>query len=182
MLKKDMNYNKKTEERGGCLNTGYHKRVHAFRNFLVVLPPQPYTKFKLGKKTLETSVQRCLWDEGRGRVCVNWKTPQKCRSIPRRLSMIVVCLHPSYYAQFLCQESVNRNQDSNKFSPGAPTPKRPKIGINHGKRRARRREGAGDKAPECAIAAGRWVGRQTRCLVSVLTKRGINSMKQANLY
>ena len=171
-----------TEERGRCLNTGYHKRVHTFRNFLVVLPPPPYTKFKLGKKTLETSVQRCLWDEGRGRVCVNWKTPQKCRSIPRRLSMIVVCLHPSYYAQFLCQESVNRNQDSNKFSPGAPTPKRPKVGINHGKRRARRREGAGDKAPECAIAAGRWVGRQTRCLVSVLTKRGINSMKQANLY
>ena len=27
------------------------------------------------------------------------------------------------------------------------------------------------KAPECAIAAGRWVGHQTRCLVSVLTKR-----------
>ena len=182
MLKEDMNYNKKTEERGGCLNTGYHKRVHAFRNFLVVLPPLPYTKFKLGKKTLETSVQRCLWDEGRGRVCVNWKTPQKCRSIPRLLSMIVVCLHPSYYAQFLCRESVNRNKDSNKFSPGAPTPKRPKVGINHGKRRARRREGAGDKAPECAIAAGRWVRRQTRYLVSVLTKRGINSMKQANLY
>ena len=177
-----MNYNKKTEGRGGCLNTGYHKRVHPFRNFLVVFPPPPYTKFKLGKKTLETSVQRCLWDEGWGRVCVNWKTPQKFKSIPRLLSMIVVCLHPSYYAQFLCQESVNRNQDSNKFSPGAPTPKRPKVGINHGKRRARRREGAGDKAPECAIAAGRWVGRQTRCLVSVLTKRGINSMKQANLY
>ena len=171
-----------TEERGRCLNTGYHKRVHAFRNFLVVLPPPPYTKFKLGKKTLETSVQRCSWDERRGRVCVNWKTPQKFKSTPRRLSMIVVCLHPSYYAQFLCQESVNRNQDSNKFSPGAPTAKRPKVGINHGKRRARRREGAGDKAPECAIAAGRWVGRQTRCLVSVLTKRGINSMKQANLY
>ena len=46
-----------------------------------------------------------------------------------------------------------------------------------GKRRARRREGAGAKAPECAIAAGRWVGGQTRCLVSVLTKRAINSMK-----
>ena len=46
-----------------------------------------------------------------------------------------------------------------------------------GKRRARRREGAGAKAPECAIAAGRLVGGQTRCLVSVLTKRAINSMK-----
>ena len=65
MLKKDMNYNKKTEERRGCLNTGYHKRVHLFRNFLVVLPPAPYTKFKLGKKTLETSVQRCSWNERR---------------------------------------------------------------------------------------------------------------------
>ena len=177
-----MNYNKKTEGRGGCLNTGYHKTVHPFRNFRVVLPPSPYTKLQLEKKILETCVQRCLWGEGRGRVCVNWKTPQKFKSIPRLLSLIVVCLHPSYYAQFSCQELVNRNQDSNKFSPGAPTPKRPKVGINHGKRRARRREGAGDKAPECAIAAGRRVGRQTRCLVSVLTKRGINSMKQANLY
>ena len=49
--------------------------------------------------------------------------------------------------------------------------------MRFGKRRARRREGAGAKAPECAIAAGRWVGGQTRCLVSVLTKRAINSMK-----
>ena len=47
-----MNYNKKTEGRGGCLNTGYHKTVHPFRNFLVVFPPPPYTKFKLGKKKL----------------------------------------------------------------------------------------------------------------------------------
>ena len=60
MLKKEMNYNKKTEERGGCLNTGYHKRVHAFRNFLVVLPPPPYTKFKLGKK---------LWKHASNVVC-----------------------------------------------------------------------------------------------------------------
>ena len=53
-----------------------------------------------------------------------------------------------------------------------------KFRINHGKRRARRREGAGDKAPECAIAAERRVGRQTRCLVSVLIKRGIDSIKK----
>ena len=32
MLQKDMNYNKKTEGRGGCLNTSYHKTVHPFRN------------------------------------------------------------------------------------------------------------------------------------------------------
>ena len=49
--------------------------------------------------------------------------------------------------------------------------------MSYGKRRAGRREGAGAKAPECAIAAGRWVGRQTRCLVSLLTKRAINSIK-----
>ena len=59
------------------------------------------------------------------RVCVNWKTPQKFNSIPRLLSIIVGYLHPPYYARFLCQESINRNQDSNKFSPGAPTPKHP---------------------------------------------------------
>ena len=91
-----MNYNTKTEETGGCLNTGYHKRVHPFRNFLVVLPPPPYTKPKLGKKILETCVQRGLWGEERVRVCVNWKTPQKFKSISRHLSMIVVCLHLSY--------------------------------------------------------------------------------------
>ena len=39
--KKDINYNKKTEGRRGCLNTGYHKTVHPFRNFLVVVPPSP---------------------------------------------------------------------------------------------------------------------------------------------
>ena len=126
----------------------------------------------------ETCVQRCLWGEGRGRVCVNWKTPQKFKIISRLLSIIVVCLHPPYQAQFSCQESVNRNQDSDKFSPGSPTPKRPKVGMNYGKRRARRREGAGDKAPACAIAAGRRLGRQTRCLVSVLTKTGINNIKK----
>ena len=47
---------------------------------------------------------------------------------------------------------------SNKFSLGAPTPIRPKVGMNYDKRRARRREGAKDKAPECAIAAGRRAG------------------------
>ena len=150
-----MNYNKKTEGRAGCLNTGYHKTVHPFRNFHVILPPSPYTKLQLEKKILETWVQRCLWGEGRGRVCVNWKTPQKFKSIPRLLSMIVVCLHPCYYAQFSCQELVNRNQDSNKFSPGAPTPKRPKVGMNYGKRRARRREGVGDKAQEVCHRCGK---------------------------
>ena len=35
---------------------------------------------------------------------------------------------------------------------------------------------------KCAIAAGRRVGRPPWCLVLVLTKRGIHSTKQANLY
>ena len=129
--------------------------MHPFRNFRVVLPSSPYTKLQLEKKNLETCVQRCLWGEGRGRVCVNWKTSQKFKSIPRLLSMIVVCLHPSYYAQFSCQESVNRNQDSNKFAPGAPTPKRPNVGMNYGKRRARRRGGARDKAQEVCHRCGK---------------------------
>ena len=69
--------------------------------------------YKLGKKILETCVQRCLWGEaGWGSVCVNWKTPQKFKIIQRLLSTIVVCLHLPCYAQFSCQESVNRNQDS----------------------------------------------------------------------
>ena len=63
-----MNYNKKTEERGGCLNTGYHKRVHAFRNFLVVLPPPPYAKFKLRKKNSGNKRPTLFvgWGEGEG--------------------------------------------------------------------------------------------------------------------
>ena len=75
MLKKGMSYNKKTEGRGGCLNTGYHKTVHPFRNFRVVLPPSPYTKLQLGKKILETCFQRCFWDEGRSRVCAQADHP-----------------------------------------------------------------------------------------------------------
>ena len=43
---------------------------------------------------------------------------------------------------------------SNKFSLGAPTRKRPKVEMSYGKRRVRRRKGAGAKAPECAISAG----------------------------
>ena len=177
MLKKDMNYNKKTEERGGCLNTGYHRTVHPFRNFRVVLPSSPYTKLQLRKKILETYVQRCLWGEGRDRVCVSWKTPQKFKSISRLLSMFVVCLHPSYSSQFLCQKSVNRNQDSSKFSPGAPTPKRPEVGMNYGKTRARRREGAGDKAQEVCHRCGE-VGGATNYVSGVRFNKETNIQHQ----
>ena len=37
--------------------------------------PPPYTKLKLGKKILDIRVQHCLWGEGTGETCVNWKTP-----------------------------------------------------------------------------------------------------------
>ena len=52
------------------------KTAHHFRNFLAVLPP------------LDTRVQHCLWGEG-GWTCVNWKTPQRRKSVPRLLYMIV---------------------------------------------------------------------------------------------
>ena len=51
------------------------------------LPP-PYTKLK-GKNSEWTRVQHCLWGEGRGWTCVNWNLPQKRKSVPRLLSMIV---------------------------------------------------------------------------------------------
>ena len=50
--------------------------------------------------------------------------------------------------------------------------------MSYGKRRTQRQEGGGAKAPECVIAAGRWVLQQTRFLVSSLTKRGMNSIKK----
>ena len=52
--------------------------------------------------------------------------------------------------------------NSNKFSLGAPTRKRHKLGMSYGKRQARRRKGEGTKELECAIAAGEVGGRQTR--------------------
>ena len=67
-----------------------NKTVHPLRNVLAVLPTPPYTNFKLGK-LLNTCVQHCLWGEGSGWTCVNQKTPQKCESVPRFLSMIVGC-------------------------------------------------------------------------------------------
>ena len=55
--------------------------------------PPPYTKLKLErKKNLDTCLQLCLWGEGRGWTCVNWKTPQKCHVHDCRL--IFNFLHP----------------------------------------------------------------------------------------
>ena len=65
------------------------KQCIVFEIFLQFSLPPPYRKLKLGK-ILETRVQQCLWGEGRGWTCVNWKTPQKLKRVPRLLSMIVV--------------------------------------------------------------------------------------------
>ena len=64
-------------------------KLHHFRNFLAVFPPPTLYKVESLKKILDTRIQHCLWGEGRGWTCMNWKTPQKCKSVPRLLSMIV---------------------------------------------------------------------------------------------
>ena len=61
-----------------------HIKVQPFQNFLAVLPPPTLYK--------QNSGYTHLWGEGRGWACVNWKTPQKCKSIPRILSIIVAFL------------------------------------------------------------------------------------------
>ena len=38
---------------------------------------------------MDTNVQRCLWDGGRGWACVYWKKLHKYQSVPRLLSMII---------------------------------------------------------------------------------------------
>ena len=79
------------------------KTVHPFRNFLALFPPPTLYKVETRKKFwihLVSSgahhpdlVQHCLWGEGRGWTCVNWKTPQRGKSVPRLLSMIVGIAH-----------------------------------------------------------------------------------------
>ena len=48
------------------------------------------------EKILDTCVQHCMWGEGRGWTCVNWKTSQKHKSVPRLLSMIVGSILPQH--------------------------------------------------------------------------------------
>ena len=65
------------------------KIVHPFRKFLAVLPSPTLYQVKTRKNILDTRVQHCLWGEGRGWTCVSWKTPQKRKSVPALLPMIV---------------------------------------------------------------------------------------------
>ena len=53
------------------------------------------------EKILDTRVQHYLWGEGKGWNCVNWKTPQKRKSVPRLLSMIVAKLTQSHLSSSL---------------------------------------------------------------------------------
>ena len=66
--------------------------LEIFLHFSPPPPSPPSTPYKVEtqKKILDARVQHCLWGEGRGWACVNWKTPQKCKSVPRLLSMSVV--------------------------------------------------------------------------------------------
>ena len=86
----------------GQKSSGQYCNIHIFLSFLgslfkhcilfeifwpFSLPP-PYTKLK-PRKILDIRVQHCLWGRGRSWTCVNWKTPQKRKSVPRLLSLIV---------------------------------------------------------------------------------------------
>ena len=69
-------------------------------------------------------------------------------------------------------------KNSNRFSPGAPTRKRPKVEMSLWGEASPEAGRSGSYARVChRCREVWWVGGQTRCLVSVLTKRAINSMK-----
>ena len=48
-----------------------------FLRFSLPPPPHPIQSWNT-EKILDTRVQHCLRGEGRGWICLNWKTPQKC--------------------------------------------------------------------------------------------------------
>ena len=54
--------------------------------------PHPIQSWN-SEKILDTRVQHCLWGEGRGWSCENWKTPQQRKSVPRLLPWLkLFCL------------------------------------------------------------------------------------------
>ena len=89
-------YNPGQKSLGQCCN------IHIFLSFLASLLKQ-YILFEIflqfslplpieswnTEKIWDTRVQHCLWGEGRGWTWMNWRTPHKCKSVPRLLSMIV---------------------------------------------------------------------------------------------
>ena len=68
--------------------------VHSFRTFLTVPPPTLY-KVKTRKKFWINAANVVRGVKGSGKVLGiggDWKTPHKCKSVPRLLSMIAVLL------------------------------------------------------------------------------------------
>ena len=47
-------------------------------------------KVETRKEIRKNSSNIVLWDKRSGWACVNWKTPKKCKSVPRLVSMIIV--------------------------------------------------------------------------------------------
>ena len=73
----------------GQKSLGQYCNMHIFPSFLGSFSkfscssPSPHPiKSWISQKILDTRVQHCLWGEGRGWTCVNWKTPQK-RKCPK---------------------------------------------------------------------------------------------------
>ena len=95
-----------------------HQTVLPFRNFfcisLLPLLPQPHTKFRL-RKNSGCTCPTLFVGEGRGWACVNWKTRQKCKSVPRLLSMRVVLFGystvPYYTIHWVSFHNGSRNLD-----------------------------------------------------------------------
>ena len=58
-----------------------------FEIFLQFSLPLPTQSWNSEKKSLDTCVQHCLWGDGRDWTCVNWRTPQKCKSAPKLAEM-----------------------------------------------------------------------------------------------
>ena len=81
------------------------KQCIIFKIFLQFSLRPPYTTLKHGKNSGFT---RPTLFEGRGEgwICLNWKTPQKCESVPRLLSMIVVYLY-NFSTPYLYPPQIN---------------------------------------------------------------------------
>ena len=81
---------------------------------LLPLPPQPHTKFRL-RKNSGCTCPTLFVGEGIGWACVNWKTRQKCKSVPRLLSMRVVLFGystvPYYTIHWVSFHNGSRNLD-----------------------------------------------------------------------
>ena len=96
------------------------KTVHPFRSSL---PPPTLYKVETRKKFWIHASNIDMWGEGRGWTCVNWKTPQKRKSVPSLLSMIVVFLsiislrtspHIHLKASITVKWSINRYDTTGK--------------------------------------------------------------------